>query len=124
MNSSHRSKRPRIPKPPSAENVGLHNNSTADRDEETRLSSKVGVIDIINAMYRQQDLLLRRQAQMVDDFLQHPSDRYSGPKERDVVDEIRTKEGPIKEMHRLSDAIGAVTKDLKQKRQALEDECI
>jgi hypothetical protein len=27
-------------------------------------------------------------------------------------------------MHRLSDAIGAVTKDLKQKRQALEDECI
>lgn len=98
--------------------------SAGSEKEDMNFGRDIDILDVINAMMRQRDLLLRRQAQMVDDFLKDPSDRYSGPQERDPVCEIRSREGPVKEMNKLSNAIYTVRKDLRKKRKALEGDCI
>jgi len=105
-----------------------HEDSSAaglEKEEDINFGGDdINVLDVINAMMRQRDLLLRRQAQMVDDFLKDPSDRYSGPQESDPVCEIRSREGPVKEMNKLSNAIDTVRKDLRKTRKSLDGDRI
>jgi hypothetical protein len=80
------------------------------------------VVDIVNTMLVQRQLLLQRQARELNDFLCHPTDRYTGPKEDSGVRHVLQveDEGPLKLMNDLSLKIELLRKDLKKKERIIK----
>lgn len=96
--------------------------SLANRHEHKHEHEQSSVVNVINAMLVQRQLLLQRQAQELNHFLSHPTDRYTGPKERNniVMKQIIEDEGSCsKIMSDLSFKMKSLRKDLKKKERML-----